>query len=154
MNNRLIAFFCISSVALISSILLMLPSFAYSEKASLENETISIESIITSPIYCNNDSIINYSKCLRDEVATWYSYNYSNIHHNLTEEQLKEQGGVCWQYADYYSSKAASMGYYTQNVIIRSSNHSRHEFSVISNEEGYCILDQKNKWCFEFWAVE
>lgn len=104
-----------------------------------------------STFNCSGLSIIPASKCLGDEMATWFRYNMSNHKKDLTLDKLKEEGGVCWHYADWYKTQAESLGYITKEVIIDTDNETAHQFTVISNREAYCVLDQLDIYCFQFW---
>ncbi len=72
---------------------------------------------------------------------------------NVTEldfETLKEQGGVCTSWSDYYNEIGQGLGFYTENIIIKVEDGLSHEFNVWSNEDKYCILDQTEVICIEF----
>lgn len=144
MKQKVIIFLCILSL-LISSINLAVTSETIKsipEKPILTN--------ISNNYDCNNLNLMNTSDCLVNEVSKWFIYNMTNWQKNITEEQLKNEGGTCWAYADWYDSQVKNLGFNSTEVIIPSGKISTHKFTVISNEEGYCILDQIYTWCFEF----
>jgi len=94
---------------------------------------------------------------LNKDVQSFYKYNISHIFDKLSIDQLKEDGGVCWHYADYYVEKAKEQGVYAQRITIPTNDTFNHAFAVISNNNGYCLLDQVNIECIEFdndWGVQ
>jgi len=97
---------------------------------------------------CSNLSLLNTSECLRNELKTFYKYNYSEVHSDYNLSRIKIYGGVCWHYAKWYSEKIKQLNnFYYQEVHIEISEKYAHNFTIISNEEGYCILDQINIYC-------
>jgi len=99
----------------------------------------------------NESDLFSYSQNLNTEVNEFWKYNLSNIKNDLTLEQLKEQGGVCWHYADYYVDRILNeTSFYAKKVRITSTEKVDHEFTIASGKEGYCVLDQTKIWCFRF----
>lgn len=110
---------------------------------------IKIAPEIQSNLTCSGNNLFNTSKCLRNELKTFYKYNSSNIGKKLSLEALKEQGGVCEHYSQWYKSQIDSLkGFYGKEVIVDIDEEVAHQLTVISNEEGYCILDQTIINCF------
>ena len=98
---------------------------------------------------CSGLSLSDTVKCLNNEVKEWFVYNDSNTYKNLTEEEFKAEGGVCWQASNYYKQRAENLGYYgttcTMDVYIDlNGTLHRHEIAIISNFEGYSIADQND----------
>jgi len=83
---------------------------------------------------------------LRDELEGWYNYNLTNKGKTLSEEELKELGGVCKHYSEWYTSESKKKGFQAIDVIINTGNRT-HMFSVISDHTGYCIADQTRVKC-------
>lgn len=104
-------------------------------------------------IACNKTDLEEASNCLREEFATWWKYNESNLglywpSREVNWSVIKEQGGVCWHAAQWFVSTAKAMGFKAKIVKVDGSNMS-HEYAMIWNEVGdeiksYCILDQLN----------
>ena len=92
---------------------------------------------------CSNLSLEETANCLRNDFASWYKYNISNLEKSYDEEVLKREGGVCWQAAKWYLIKSKGLDFYSDTIIISFNETSAHEFAIISNDEGYCLLDQK-----------
>lgn len=80
---------------------------------------------------------------------TFYKYNASNRNATLTFEQLKEQGGVCWQYAEYYVALGLQDNYTATTFIFNVDPINAHEVAMIANSDGYCIIDQIIYHCQE-----
>lgn len=104
---------------------------------------------------CKNLSIKDASMCLRNSLSEWYFYNISNLNDNyncytdktcnVNYDKLKKSGGVCWQAAAWYVDKAKELNYNAKFVTININESIRHTFAVISDDEGYCLLDQTIK---------
>lgn len=99
---------------------------------------------------CQDLNLSATAKCLNNEVNSFFIYNISNLNNELSDEQLKTEGGVCYHYANYYNKRASELGFNTKYVSIDTANKISHAFSVISDGTGYCIMDQTKYWCFEF----
>ena len=62
----------------------------------------------TEGSFCK-DSIEETSAFLSGRLSTFFNYNMSNKNaRNITEEEFMKNGGVCWQYADWYKNKINS----------------------------------------------
>ena len=96
---------------------------------------------------CEDGNYRAVSECLNDEFGRFYFFNISNVGKQLTEEEFRDQGGVCRHAAEWYKEKAEAMGLKADYAKIYGTNFS-HVFTIIydyyDNEEirGYCILDQ------------
>jgi len=132
----------ILAVAVIALLVLIIPFvIAYFEKTP-EN----VEEIVAS---CQNRGVEDSSKCVLDITKGFYKYNIDNVSQDLTFDELKEEGGVCSSWSDYYSDIGKSLGFNTKNVVIPVEGNVYHEFSVWSAEDAYCVLDQTEVMCVE-----
>ena len=104
----------------------------------------SVEDVENS---CKGLSIEEASSCVVKETSSFYKYNIDNVGKNLTFDELKEEGGVCSSWSDYYTEIGKNLGYNAKNVLIPVSENIYHEFSVWSNEESYCVIDQTSINC-------
>lgn len=77
----------------------------------------------------------------RAELETFYKYEKNNANIMLTEKELKEKGGVCWHYANWYKEQAKEIPVFAQVVMIRTGID-KHAFAIISDKDEYCIADQ------------
>jgi len=81
------------------------------------------------------------------EIAT---LKYKQIADDRTIEELKERGGDCKNWAELYIDYAEDLGFNVEMPIVNTGNKTAHTFAVISDETGYCKLDQMSLDCFEF----
>ena len=89
---------------------------------------------------CSNLSLRNTSYCLRDYIKTFYNYTIrSDI--PRTEEDIRQNGGDCYDYTELYVGYIKELGFNGYHITIKVTDDVNHGFAVISNEEGYCILD-------------
>ena len=96
------------------------------------------------------NDLFNYTKCLNNNLSSWFVYNISNIKLDLNDDQFMNEGGVCWHSARWYDKRIRAEGYYSKIVRIDVNETFEHEFEIASGEDGYCILDQKTVECFNF----
>jgi hypothetical protein len=99
---------------------------------------------------CSNMSLENTSLCLIKYVRTFYNYTVrTDI--PRTEEDIRMNGGDCYDYTELYIRYAKELGFYGYHVPIQVTEKKNHGFAVMSNKEGYCILDEiGNPKCEEF----
>jgi len=131
----------------ISSILL--GYFANEEISSMISKIRSQD--IESPEECNNLTMKETAYCLNDFVRSIFKYKRRPDIENPTLEELIEEGGDCKNWADLYSSYIRDLGFNEEQVRMRVNENSSHVFSIISNEDGYCMLDQEIIKCFELY---
>lgn len=118
---------------------------------------LDFEKDIVSPLkYSQENNCSEYkdlfvkSECLRQELSSWYKYNLSNKNKDLSLEQLKLEGGVCRHFADWYISQFNNSEFYIKSVSMDTSETTAHKVALVSNEQGYCVLDQREKGCVAF----
>jgi len=102
-----------------------------------------------SPEECVNLSLKATSYCLKNYVGEIYKYNVTQDIKKLTLEELKENGGDCKNWAELYYDYGKELGFYVRRPLIDIDKRSAHTFTVISDETGYCILDQLSIKCVE-----
>ena len=92
---------------------------------------------------CEDKDLHGTTLCLRNNIDEIYKFNISNVGIELSFEELKEQGGVCTHYSILYIESARSLGYAADYHIIDMRNKSSdHMMATISDETGYCLVDQ------------
>ena len=106
----------------------------------------------TSLPLCENLSLVGTANCLQSELSLFYHYNSSQVGKSLNESQLKQDGGVCSHYSNWYAVQAKSLGFYADVPIIQINETNSHQIAIISNQEGWCALDQTDVRCWEFGA--
>jgi len=92
---------------------------------------------------CDGSDLFNFSYCMHSYVSEIFKYNISNIDKKLDFNQLVKEGGVCSHYTGLYIDNAKKNNFTANDVIINPRKGDiGHEFAVISNSQGYCLLDQ------------
>ena len=117
---------------------------------------------------CLRDDLVNISLCLRDNLKQWYNYNLSNTGKELTFKELTDLGGVCSHYAEWYKQELIKLGgtyLDDENKKFNQKNESKfyitknhipvkkdlgHIYTVVSDSNHYCVLDQLNVNCWGF----
>lgn len=81
-----------------------------------------------------------------NEVKGFWNYNESNLRVKLSEEELKEQGGVCWHYSDWYVKQAEERGLLGKKIEFWGSGEVGHAVAIIYDKEinSYCLVDQSS----------
>ena len=132
----ILAFLCIVYVGIINS----------QEEAKVVKPFVTEIKIESS---CKGINIYDAVYCLRYKLAEFYNYNLSNANAQLTEEQLKKEGGVCWHYAEWYATQARGLGFYATTIKMQVDENTNHEIALVSKGNVYCRLDQLDVECYE-----
>jgi len=101
---------------------------------------------------CANLSLEETSNCLVKELKEFYNYNISNLHlywnkgfpniKNWTK--IKQEGGVCWHYSEWYVKRAEELGFRGKRVRV-DYEPTDHAIALLTNNKNeYCIIDQRN----------
>ena len=96
---------------------------------------------------CNGTSIFRDARCMNRNVKSIFKYREHPNSETLTFKELKEEGGSCNDWSMLYYNSAESLGYHSQYVELPINSSISHVFTVISDDEGYCLLDQKRFYC-------
>ena len=102
---------------------------------------------INSPEECENLSMIRTAYCLNNYVKENFKYKLRSDNENPTFEELVEEGGDCKNWADLYVGYIKDLGFNAERPVISTNNRTSHTFAIISDETGYCILDQTGIDC-------
>ena len=96
----------------------------------------------------SNYSLEEYSLVALDELKTFYKYNSSNVGEDLTDEQLKTEGGVCDHYATWYVNKFKENGFEGKEIDLYGDTRG-HAIALVwdNNLTEYCLLDQLERSC-------
>ena len=60
------------------------------------------------------------------------------------------EGGDCRNWAQFWSYVGKYYGYNSQEITIDVDKYTSHRFTILSNDEGYCKLDQNKIDCFVY----
>lgn len=99
---------------------------------------------------CYSDSLSESAYCLKEQVEEFYNYNLTNKDKTLTDTQLKEIGGVCKHYAEYYKEKMLDIGFYAKTISFPLDKNVSHMIAIASVSDSYCVLDQLSIDCYYF----
>lgn len=93
---------------------------------------------------CQDQTLESTAHCLQDYMATFYKYVVrSDI--KRTEEDIRQNGGDCWDYTLLYEDWARDLGFRVERVRLSSNYETDHVFTIIYDEKNnndYCVLDQ------------
>ena len=100
---------------------------------------------------CELLGLSDTAKCLVSNVKSFFIYQKTNDAIDLNFSELKLNGGDCKDYSELYKELGDNLGFDTEYVDITIEGNKAHRFVILSNEEGYCVLDQVNKpICFVY----
>lgn len=97
---------------------------------------------------CSNLTLQDTARCLVGNIDTFYNFTITDDNEYRSLDDLKKVGGDCLDYSLLYNRLINQLGFYGSHHIIDINNTSGHAFATMSDEEGYCILDQTNYRCF------
>jgi len=136
-------------VAMVLVVIFTICIFSYASLFDVDVEEIESineikEKTITDYKQCSNLSLEETSYCLRDFVKEFYKYDNEWNSPVKTLEELKEDGGICQDYARFYIKWAKELGF---NGAIAQSGwvyqiKPSHAWAIIWGDERYCELDQ------------
>ena len=96
----------------------------------------------------NKEGLKDNMECFTSEIKNFFIYNKTDDNIELNFTQLIERGGDCRNWAQFYKSLSIAKGYNVDLIRLKINSTNSHIFAVASNEEGYCIADQKSLFCF------
>lgn len=128
------------------TLLFILGSFYYSNNLKFKPKNIpnSEEEIINN---CRDLSLVDSAYCLKSNVKTFYNYSVTNESYNDVCT-IQKIGGDCYNYAKLYENLGEKLNLNSVSYHIENGK-TDHRITIISNEEGYCILDLMNVVCFK-----
>lgn len=103
-------------------------------------ETSSKQFEITEASECSELELQETARCLRDFVSTFYNYTVRSDEERTLEE-IKENGGDCYDYNSLYERLAKELGFEGYSFRIETKDLA-HRFAIIMDDTGYCRLDQ------------
>lgn len=103
---------------------------------------------ISEYMQCKNLSLERTADCLREYISSFYNYTIRNDEIR-TIEDIKENGGDCYDYNKLYERLGKKLGFDSFSFRIKMGDR-YHRIAFISDETGYCLLDQRHKInCFK-----
>lgn len=144
MNKEIFIFVFFYLIAVGSGIFL-----GYQASPQIDSIIYKIQNNYNSPKECANLSLMETANCLNENIKSIYKYNLTDDSIDLTLDQLKQRGGDCNDWTKLYKEYANDLGFYTTTPLIKIKKGFAHTFLIMSNKEGYCILDQKMIKCYK-----
>lgn len=126
---------------LFSIALVMIFSVLISISSGIEPQ-VDYQNISTSQNISLHEAAKKYENFAKD-----LQYNISNKGKNITFEQFKTEGGVCQHFAELYANLARADGFHAKSPIILMNETTSHQVTIISNSEGYCLLEIHSYAC-------
>lgn len=99
---------------------------------------------------CTNLSLEATAGCLIGEFNEFFVYNFSQAGKEITLDEIKESGGVCYHAAKYYEQRGKELGFESSYVGIGMNETMSHAFATISDSTGYCTIDIWRFDCVSF----
>lgn len=99
---------------------------------------------------CSNQSLIDTSKCLNNQLKQFYNYTITEDKDRSIEEIKKY--GDCYDYTRFYKLNFESLGFYTKQISIQPDKGNGHTFLIVwdKNLTTYCKMDMELRECVEF----
>lgn len=150
---------------LLVSIMIFIALYCVNQIIIIKKNEITKESINTS---CKGMNLFNTSYCLQDQLDLFYKYNISNAGRKLTDEQLKNIGGVCEHFSNWIKQRFIDLGakerdcndpgkmekessrLYVTQCLMGVDNQTSHKITIASNTEGYCSFSNNHVYCERF----
>jgi len=96
---------------------------------------------------CGDEYSYNKLICVNEAIKR--NFKYTKPHEDTQEiDETYLKGGVCKDYAELYKYAADKYGFKNEYVFTDLKRGYKHVFNVISDEDFYCIADQKDIRCF------
>jgi len=92
---------------------------------------------------CDALNLEDTSECLRDYIKEFFNYTIRDDTIK-TIEDIKKNGGDCYDYNTLYKRLGKELGFNAFDFIIKMGDES-HKITIISDETGYCLMDQLHK---------
>lgn len=102
----------------------------------------------TNSIDCKGYDLFSTSYCLQAELREYVEYNLTNKDEfwntkaPINWDFIKEYGGVCWHYAEYFVNRAKELGFQGKRIDVW--NGLNHSIAIIHDNNSYCIADNKD----------
>ena len=95
---------------------------------------------------------------LNQDIEKWWVYNLTNMGKELNESMLRLEGGVCNHYSDLWVNSSIEAGYFAKELNFKTRKYIMnnktyfvaHSIVVISDDTGFCIVDENRHHCFGF----
>ena len=134
--------YAITSIAIVLSINFINPSALSEEEQDLFYK-------------CENKTFIETVHCIEESIKPYYNYKIYSPDSDRTVEDIMENGGDCWDYANLYVKMIKNYGYDGRiELILAEDNQHGHTLALLyykseHNLNNYCVIDiDKVKYCW------
>ena len=103
--------------------------------------TTTVDDIITD---CEGSDfrIDGKLECIKTHVLRFYSHQVRPDEQNISFATLMNEGGDCANWAEFWLYIGKGLGFHGQTIRIPVNSTLGHKFTLITNEQGYCTIDQ------------
>jgi hypothetical protein len=110
---------------------------------------------------CNGKNIEESAKCIQKITDSFFKINFEKIYiDNISFEDLKREGGVCDQWANYWCEIGKDLGFFAQKDIFpffyleEKKFVFRHAVCIWGDKKGFAILSNNDFRFIEFGNME
>jgi len=96
----------------------------------------------------DEDRIDKQLQCIETHINRFYYYVIRPDAENITFNTLMNDGGDCGNWAKLWEHFATEFNLEITPIRVNVDKRTAHRFSIFSNEEGYCKVDQRNVDCY------
>lgn len=130
-------------VFLVISLIGVSISLGYVANSEINSLLIKISNKeIESPEQCKNLSMKDTAHCLNRYIKSIHKYKKRPDIENPSLQELITEGGDCKNWAELYVGYIDDLGFNARTTTFNTGNRTAHAFAIISDETGYCNLDQ------------
>lgn len=126
---------------------------AYSSSAWFNEKKINyyLDSKLINEYFqsCNNLTLPKSAGCTNNLIRKFFIYNDTPDSKLLRFHELIERGGDCRDWALLYEDLGNELNFNVLTPVMKINNNESHRIAIWSNDDGFCILDQKNYVCFK-----
>ncbi len=112
-----------------------------------QNETIVIGG---EHLGCEGQDLFKTTQCLTRKVRSFYKYTVTADDVDLTLEEIRTQGGDCYDYSKLYATNAKRLGFNYEFVYVPMTRSTMHVYVIIYDSSGYCAIDGVDTLCMKY----
>ncbi len=118
------------------------------EVGVVDLNTTSVDTIIED---CQTSIDIDGKlECVRAHLLKFYIYQVRADNESITFAELMNDGGDCGNWADFWEYVGEQYDFDIMPARISVNKTTAHRFSILSNDQGYCRVDQRQVDCMMY----
>jgi hypothetical protein len=117
---------------------------------NIVSQVENTNNIINDSFICQNLSLKKTVNCVVDYVSGFYKYNLTDDSVNLSFEQLRNRGGDCKDWSEFYVKEFIDYGFKAEMIIFNVDSKTNHAYVNVHDESGYCVVGALNYDCVDF----